>query len=769
MNRKLLFLRTHLFNAARVKNWNTMKAAKSQTELFPSTRLLNVTVGSSLVKVSLQFLTICFAGVAMVSRSAPLPPPTHANVPYGDHPRQVLDFYKAEADKPTPLVFCIHGGGWGALSKDRVSEMLDVPRLLTNGISVVAINYRYFQQAKVAGIEPPVKWPLEDAARALQFVRSKAAEWNLDKQRIGANGGSAGACSSLWLALHDDMAQPNSPDPVARESTRLWCAAVSSAQTSLDPKTMREWMPNITYGGHAFGFHTDGKDQAVEFQRFFDGRDKVLPFIREYSPMEHASADDPPLWLTYSQKQLAVKGEAQADPTHSALFGLMLEEKLKPLGVKMILTYPAKPTGPFRTATDYFIATFASPKITDAPRWQLHSTGDGWRLVKDGKPFYIQGAVAINRFDELKTCGGNAARVNATKALLDAAQQTGLVALVNLPVRGERDGLDWNNALQVAEQKAKILGVVKELKDHPAVMFWSVGNELDHIPGNKPYNPQIWARLNDLAAAIKKLDPLHPVMTVVGTGHYEQKIQEMAAACKDMDLLGVNTYGDIQQATELTRKHWPKPYVVSEWGPTGHWEVSKTKWRAPLEQTSTEKARAVEERYRNIIQADRAHCLGSFIFCWKEKQETTHTWYGLFCNGLQTESIDVMQFLWTGARPTNRSPAITALQIKGFTEPQSTQLRVGKTYSAIVTATDPDSDPLVFAWNIRPEVVIPPGSYAGGMEKKALPIPGLIPNPAAAAIEFTAPSQPGAYRLFVTSTDGRGHIAYGNIPFYAKE
>ena len=400
-----------------------------------------------------------------------------------------------------------------------------------------------------------------------------------------------------------------------------------------------------------------------------------------------------------------------------------------------------------------------------AARWELKTTADGSQLLCDGQPFYIHGAVAPNRFDVLKACGGNAVRVNASQKALDAAQAAGLAVMANLPVRGERNNLDWDNAQQVAEQKAQVLAVVRELKDHPALMFWSVGNELDHIPGNKPYNPQIWVHLNDLAVAIKQLDPQHPVMTVVGTGHFERKVQEIAASCKDMDLLGINAYGDIARACELTRTHWPKPYAVTEWGPTGHWEVPKTNWRAPLEQTSSEKAQAIAERYERIILADRAHCLGSFVFYWSEKQETTHTWYGLFCNGLRTESIDVMQRSWSGAWPANRAPAIGALAIDGFSDRRSVTLGAGKTYRAQVQVTDPDSDPLTFAWDIRPEVEIPAGSYAGGMEKKAQPITGLIRDPACRQIEFTAPPVGGPYRLFVTAVDGQGNVAYGNIPF----
>src|SRR5210317_372943 len=144
------------------------------------------------------------------------------DVAYGNHPRQVLDFYQAKSDKPTPVVFYIHGGGWrGGDKRTNPKAFLD------KGISVVAINYRYVQNGVADKVEPPVKAPLEDAARALQFVRSQAAAWNLDKKRIGATGGSAGACSSLWLSFHDDLAELDSDDPVARESTRLYCAAVN--------------------------------------------------------------------------------------------------------------------------------------------------------------------------------------------------------------------------------------------------------------------------------------------------------------------------------------------------------------------------------------------------------------------------------------------------------------------------------------------------------------------------------------------------------------
>jgi acetyl esterase/lipase len=282
--------------------------------------------------ISLEFWKMEF------TQPEPLPP-THANVPYGKHAKQVLDFWKADSKEPTPLVFFIHGGAWKSNDKDRVSGLR---QYLSAGISVVSINYRFVPEAQAAGINPPVKWPLDDAARALQFVRSKAVEWNLDKTRIGASGGSAGACSSLWLAFHNDLADPKSDDPVARESTRLACAGVVGAQTTLDPQQMKEWTPNSAYGGHAFGLNGDKAKKVTSFQQFLASREQILPWIKEYSPYELVTADDPPVYLFYSDPPAL--GQNRKDPTHTSNFGVKLEEKMKRLGVGCDLMYPGVTT-----------------------------------------------------------------------------------------------------------------------------------------------------------------------------------------------------------------------------------------------------------------------------------------------------------------------------------------------------------------------------------------------------------------------------------------
>jgi acetyl esterase/lipase len=288
---------------------------------------------------------------------APQRAPTLANVAYGSHERQVLDFWRAESARPAPLVFHIHGGGWVNGDKARVSGL---ERYLAAGISVVSINYRFVTQAIRAGVEPPVRWPLEDATRALQFVRSRAVEWNLDAGRVGATGGSAGACSSLWLAFNDDLADPASSDPVARQSTRLWCAAVSGAQTTLDPAQMKEWTPNSRYGGHAFGFMPDPGDlrsRDTQFAPFLAARDRLLPWIRKYSPFEHAGAGDPPVYLQYGAPPAL--GQDQKDPTHTANFGVKLQERLRAAGVPCELVYPGAPEVRHADVTAYLIATLS--------------------------------------------------------------------------------------------------------------------------------------------------------------------------------------------------------------------------------------------------------------------------------------------------------------------------------------------------------------------------------------------------------------------------
>lgn len=287
------------------------------------------------------------------SKESPLAP-TLANVRYGEHQRNTLDFWQAGSEATTPLVMILHGGGWTSGSRENVpsrSAFPDIRELLENGISVAAINYRLIGK-HTDGVVPPVKPPLHDAARALQFIRSKAREWNIDKERIGAAGVSAGACSSLWLAYHDDLADPRSEDPVARESTRLWCASGSAAQTTLDPAQMREWFGEAaSFGAHAFG--------KKDFAEFLAAREGLRPWIAEFSPCALVSAGDPPDCLFYGEKPPAL-GVA-SDAIHGANFGVGLQRRCAELGVECQVSNMK-----YASPLEYLIATLKVPVARDA-------------------------------------------------------------------------------------------------------------------------------------------------------------------------------------------------------------------------------------------------------------------------------------------------------------------------------------------------------------------------------------------------------------------
>jgi hypothetical protein len=394
---------------------------------------------------------------------------------------------------------------------------------------------------------------------------------------------------------------------------------------------------------------------------------------------------------------------------------------------------------------------------------KMEQKNGNWQLLVDQKPFFIKGVVGDTYLEKVKAYGGNSVRIGSGKEELDKAQQLGLKALVNLPANAERYGFDYNSKEAVQKQTDQIIEIVRKTKDHPAVLMWAIGNELDYIPGTKPFNPKVWEAVNDAAKAIKAVDPIHPVMTVIGTSMME-KVADIVKRCPDLDLLGINTYGDIYTLPETLKKYgWMKPFLISEWGPDGYWEVRKTAWGAPYEQTGREKYDCYEKKYRKAIET--GNCLGSYVFYWFNKQETTHTWFSMFDEkGMETPLPGLMNELWTGKRPVNVAPIVDSLNIDKFVRYQDIRLKAGSSHQAKVTARDADGDLLTYQWEIRPEAVY--ASYAGQGEKEPKPISGLISD-AKAAINFKVPSEKGAYRLYVYVFD-KERFSTANLPFWVE-
>lgn len=307
-------------------------------------RVTEVLMRRSIARVLMtMFAGASFLGfpsaIAAETALEPVQEPTIRDVRYGDSHRHKLHFWQAESERPTAVAVHIHGGGWNGGQRLNRNLLSVLPPLLEAKISVVSVEYRLIRHAVEEGIDPPVKAPLYDCARALQFVRSKAEEWNIDPARVAVFGGSAGGCTSLWLAFHDDLADPRSDDPIARESTRPNFAAVLRAQTTLDPVQMKQWMPDGYYGGHAFGIINPGKEnRAKNIQAFLARRDELLLSINEYSPYALASRDDPPVYLYYQEEP--AMGKSTRDPTHSSNYGVGLHNHLQSLGVPSELVYP---------------------------------------------------------------------------------------------------------------------------------------------------------------------------------------------------------------------------------------------------------------------------------------------------------------------------------------------------------------------------------------------------------------------------------------------
>ncbi len=280
---------------------------------------------------AILFLTAAVVTTRAQTNETPVSiPPTLSNVKYGWHERNVLDFWQAKTGKPAPLFVYIHGGGWRGGDKSALPPELR-EALLAHGVSVASINYRYSENAMLPA-------PVHDAARAIQFLRSKAGEWRLNKKRVAAAGGSAGACTTLWLAYHDDLKKWNSNDPVDRESTRL-CAGVGvSGQTSIDPKVIVPWVGEAIMNHGMIWRAVGATNQAEVYERYPEYR----KLYGEFSPINHVSRRDPPVLLLYPTPT-PLPAPDGGTAIHHAMLGVKLKEKADDVGARCELRYADKP------------------------------------------------------------------------------------------------------------------------------------------------------------------------------------------------------------------------------------------------------------------------------------------------------------------------------------------------------------------------------------------------------------------------------------------
>ena len=397
---------------------------------------------------------------------------------------------------------------------------------------------------------------------------------------------------------------------------------------------------------------------------------------------------------------------------------------------------------------------------------ELKKTGNKFLLLRDNKPYYLKGAGGYEFLTDLKKHGGNSIRTWSYKNVnyvLDEALKNGLTVIIGLEMGRERQGFNYNDKVAVEKQFNTLKSEVNKYKHHPALLMWSIGNEVAFLAKND----EVWTAINDIAKMIKENDPNHPTTTTLA-GVPTDQVKSIIYKCPEIDIISVNAFQDLPYVPlKLRQAGWQGPYIISEWGSTGYWEVKTTKWNAVIEETSTQKAMACKQRYESAIKKDNDRCLGSYVFYWGHKQERTHTFFGLFGeNGEKTATVDMLQYLWTSTWPVNKSPEITSLTIDNKVAEENIFLNPSSSHKSVVLARDPENKLVNYQWEIFRES----NEYhktGGDLEAKPIRINQSITQDAN-SISFDAPAKKGPYRLFVYVLDGGKNMATANIPFYVR-
>lgn len=390
---------------------------------------------------------------------------------------------------------------------------------------------------------------------------------------------------------------------------------------------------------------------------------------------------------------------------------------------------------------------------------ELQETEHGWRLLRGGEPYFIRGAGGSASLEMLAAAGANSLRTWTTEnldTLLDNAHASGLSVTVGLWLEHERHGFDYSDSDQVLAQKQRVREAVLRYKDHPAVLLWGIGNEMEGFGAGD--DPSVWAAVNDIAAMIKEIDPAHPTMTVTSEIG-GKRVEAVHERCTEIDIHGINSYGGAQTLPgRLRAAGASKPYIVTEFGPLGPWEIDETDWGAPVEPTSTQKAAFYRKSYEHGIASAPGFALGAYAFLWGHKMEGTATWFGMLLDdGARLAAVDTMTEIWSGQAPANRAPTVEPLEIDG-----SPQAKPGALIRVTADVADPEGEALHVRWVLRAES----GDYTtGGDFREDLPdIDGAVLEGDTAGARVRMPKSPGSYRLFLYAYDEAGNAATANIP-----
>jgi len=409
------------------------------------------------------------------------------------------------------------------------------------------------------------------------------------------------------------------------------------------------------------------------------------------------------------------------------------------------------------------LAVCASSVLAQPIPVSLSNESGSYSLVRAGKPYFVLGAGGEGSQALLARSGANSVRTwgaDDIGARLDEAHKLGLTVTVGIWLEHPRHGFSYNDPAKVGEQYEKVKAAILKWKDHPALLMWGIGNEMEG-EGN---DAAIWSAVNNLASLAKRLDPNHPTMTVIAEmGPNGEKVKNIHRLCPDIDVIGINSYGGGASVAERYKKFGgTKPYIITEFGPTGTWETGRNDFGATNELTSGQKAAAYRATYEKSVLGAKGLCLGSYAFLWSNKFEATATWFGMLLpDGTRLAAVDTMSELWTGKPPTNRVPVVESLAFSG-----PDRGKPGDTLTVTVKASDPESDPFKAEWILLPETK----QYETGGDFMATPeqLAAAVTNPTLTGATIKLPKQPGVYRLYVYLRDAQGGGATASLPLLCK-
>lgn len=391
-----------------------------------------------------------------------------------------------------------------------------------------------------------------------------------------------------------------------------------------------------------------------------------------------------------------------------------------------------------------------------------------FQLYRNGAPFYIKGASGNSHFEELANSGANTIRVYDTlnlQSVLDEAENHGLAVIVDIPLpKYDEQFPEYDDDAKNEELKLKVKYLVQKFRDHPALLFWNLGNEVRYPV--KLFPNKFIKTYNDLIEIIHLEDPNHLVSTTV---QRRTDILAIARHSHKLDLLGYNIFGTVNKVPSHIESmnfvlSGSFPYYISEWGIDGYWETAYTKWGASIEPTSTKKNEQLRTRYNDILKAGD-NCQGSLVFHWGQKHECSKTWFSLFGeNGKKSEMVYTLNNVWTGQDKKNKDIGLDYMLLDGRGAPSSIVLPPGTFTKAELKLKKIINDSLKISWELYPDFCRLEGISEEIKQPKK--ITDAIASESGLTVTFETPMEEGPYRLYAYLENQDGFVASCNTPFY---